>query len=82
MNKKELDEMFKDWTKDRNKVVISGKYEDYEKLCKKYDIRQAPNNEVFEIMIHKARAYLTKGIPKKMQKESKKWLLDNGYKLF
>lgn len=79
MNKEKT---FKQWNEDRNKVVISGKYEDYEKFCKKYDIPQAPNNEVFEIMIHKARANITKGIPKKIQKESKKWLLDNGYKLF
>ena len=69
------------WLKDRDKVAISGKYEDYEKFCKKYNIPQAPNNKVFEIMIHKMRANITT-IPKEMQKNSKKWLLDNGYKLF
>ena len=73
---------FNEWLKDRNKVAISGKYEDYEKFCKKYNIQQAPNNKVYEIMIHKIRANITKGIPKKMQEESKKWLLDNGYNLF
>ncbi len=70
------------WLEDRNKVAISGKYEDYEKFCKKYNTPQAPNNEVFEIMIHKIRANITKGIPKEIQEESKKWLLDNGYKIF
>lgn len=70
------------WIEDRNKVAISGNYEDYKKYCKKYNTPQAPNNEVFEIMIHKIRANITKGIPKEMQEESKKWLLDRGYKLF
>ena len=64
---KELEQFLKD----RNKIAISGKYEDYEKFCKKYNTPQAPNNEVFEIMIHK-----------EMQEESKKWLLDRGFKLF
>lgn len=73
---------FEQWLEERNKVAISGKYEDYEKFCKKYHIPQAPNNKVFEIMIHKMRANITRGIPKEMQEESKKWLTDNGYKLF
>lgn len=71
---------FNEWLKERNEVAISGKYEDYEKYCKKYGIPQAPNNEVFEIMIHKIRANITKGIPKEMQKESMKWLKEHGYK--
>lgn len=79
MNK---EEGLKQFLEDRNKVAISGKYEDYEKFCKKYNTPQAPNNKVFEIMIHKIRANITKGIPKKMQEDSKKWLLDNGYDLF
>jgi len=79
MNK---EKRFKQWLEDRNKVAISGKYEDYEKFCKKYNTLQAPNNEVFEIMIHKIRANITKGIPKEMQEESKKWLLEHNYTLF
>lgn len=77
-----MNKNFNEWLEDRNKVAISGKYEDYEKFCKKYNIPQATNNEVFEIMIHKVRANITKGIPKETQEESKKWLLDNGYKIF
>ena len=73
---------FNQWLKDRNKFAISGKYEDYERYCKKYNIPQAPNNEVFEIMLHKIRANIEKGIPKEMQEESKNWLLEHGYKLF
>lgn len=73
---------FEQWLDERNKVAISGKYEDYEKFCKKYNVPQAPNNEVFEIMLHKIRANITRGIPKEMQEESKKWLLERGYKLF
>ncbi len=73
---------FDKWLEDRNKVAISGKYEDYEKFCKKYNIPQAPNNKVFEIMLHKIRANITKGIPKEMQEESKQWLLENGYRQF
>ena len=69
-----------EWLEDRNKVAISGKYEDYEKFCKKYNIPQCPNNEVYEIMLHKIRANITKGIPKEMQEESRLWLLENGYK--
>lgn len=72
----------KKWIKERNEVAISGKYEDYEKFCKKYNIPQAPNNEVFEIMINKIRANITKGIPKKMQEDSIKWLNENGYSQF
>lgn len=70
------------WLEDRNKVAISGKYEDYVKYCKKYNLPIAPNNEVFKIMIHKVRANITKGIPKEMQIESIRWLKENGYKLF
>ena len=69
------------WLKDRDKVAISGKYEDYEKFCKKYNVPQAPNNEVFEIMIHKMRANITT-IPEEMQKNSFQWLLEHGYKPF
>ena len=77
-----MNKNFNEWLEDRNKIAISGKYEDYEKFCKKYNIPQAPNNDVFEIMIHKVRANITKGIPKEMQEESKRWLLDNDYKMF
>lgn len=73
---------FNQWLEDRNKVAISGKYKDYKKFCKKYNIPIAPNNEVFEIMIHKIRANITKGIPEEMREESKNWLLNNGYKIF
>lgn len=61
MNK---EKWLKEFIKDRNKTVISGKYEDYQKFCKKYNISPAPNNEVFEIMLHKVRVNISKGIPK------------------
>ena len=77
-----MEDRINEWLKERNKFAISGKYEDYAKLCKKYNIPQAPNNEVYEIMLHKIRANITKGIPKEMQEESKKWLLEHNYKLF
>lgn len=73
------DKNFNEWLEERNKVAISGKYEDYEKFCEKYNLPQAPNNEVFEIMIHKIRANIVKGIPKEMQEESKKWLSEHNY---
>ena len=73
---------FEQLLEERNKVAISGKYEDYVKYCKKYKCPIAPNNKVFEIMIHKIRANITKGIPKEMQEESKQWLINHGYKLF
>lgn len=76
MNK--LDE----WLKDRNDFAISGKYEDYEKFCKKWHTPQTTDMKVYEIMLHKVRANITKGIPKELQEESKKWLLDHDYKLF
>lgn len=76
-----MNNKLKEYLKDRDKIAISGKYEDYKKFCKKYHITQAPNNEVFEIMIHKVRANITT-LPKEIQEESKKWLLENDYKLF
>lgn len=74
-----MDKRLKQWLKDRDLVALSGKYDDYEKFCKKYKIPQAPNTKVFEIMIHKMRANITT-IPKDIQEESKIWLLDNGYR--
>lgn len=75
------EEKLQEWLKDRNDFAISGKYEDYIKFCKKYNSPICPNNEVYEIMLHKIRANITT-LPKNMQEESKKWLKDRGYKQF
>lgn len=65
---------------DRKKWLLSGSYVQYEKMCKRYDIPQAPCTIVYDIMLHKCR-YNSKDMPLEVREESQKWLLDRGYDL-